>query len=57
MLSKPTCSLRAGLFAACLLLATPAGAFFAEELDRMWQDVNQVPRDQCRMFIVDAHYS
>jgi hypothetical protein len=54
MLSKPARYLCTGLFAACLLLATPAGAFFADELDRMWQDVNPVPRGQCRMFIVKA---
>lgn len=48
---RPVC---AGLFAACLLLAPSAGASFTDELDRMWQDVNPVPRDQCRMFIVKA---
>lgn len=47
-------SVCAGLFAACVLIAPPAGAGFADELDRMWQDVNPVPRDQCRMFIVKA---
>ena len=31
-----------------------ADASFADELDRVWQDVNPVPRDQCRMFIVKA---
>lgn len=40
--------------ATCVLAATAAGASFKEELDRVWQDVNPVPRDQCRMFIVKA---
>jgi hypothetical protein len=44
----------AGLLMLPLLAAAPAGATFAEELDRVWQDVNPVPRDQCRMFIVKA---
>ncbi len=44
----------AGLLMFCLLAPSAAGASFADELDRMWQDVNPVPRDQCRMFIVKA---
>ncbi len=29
-------------------------AFFTEELDRMWQDTNPVPREHCLTFIVKA---
>lgn len=32
----------------------PAEASFTEELDRMWQDTNPVPRDHCLTFIVKA---
>ncbi len=44
----------AGLLIAYLLVAPPLAASFADELDRMWLDVNPVPRAQCRMFIVKA---
>lgn len=47
----PVC---AGLLAAGLLLTTPVAASMTDELDRMWRDVNPVPREQCRMFIVKA---
>lgn len=50
---KPTGIVLASLV-TCTLLSAPAGASFGEELDRVWQDVNPVPRDQCRMFIVKA---
>ena len=41
-----------GLLGVCLL--PPPVWSFADELDRMWQDRDPVPREQCLTFIVKA---
>lgn len=44
----------AGVVAWHVFVAAPAGASFADEMDRMWRDVNPVPRGQCLTFIVKS---
>jgi hypothetical protein len=46
--------LLAGVLTARLLMPIPSEASLTDEVDRMWQDANPVPREQCLTFIVKA---